>query len=122
MMLYKFMLVLFIFGAVCGAVNAAGLYDTALPESGVTMDEADIVDLTGSMSDTTVNAFTPITMMMTCGKVLMSGMLAIVTIIPLMMSFGVPGVWAAMIQTPIWLIEGWGVYEFYTGHQTAGQD
>jgi len=121
-MLYKLMLVLFIFGAVIGAINEAGLYSTVLPESGATINEAEVTEITGSLSDSTVNPFTVIQILMSCGKVLIGGMLSIVTIIPTMVSFGVPLVWASMVQAPIWLIEVWGVYEFYTGHQTAGQD
>ena len=121
-MLYKLMLVLFIFGAVIGAINEAGLYSTVMPESGATIDEAEVTEITGSLSDSTVNPFTIIQILMSCGKVLIGGMLSIVTIIPIMVSFGVPLVWASMVQAPIWLIEVWGVYEFYTGHQTAGQD
>lgn len=123
MMLYKLMLVLFIFGAVIGAINEAGLYEsTVLPESGATIDEAEVTEITGSLSDSTVTPFTVIQILMSCGKVLLGGMLSIVTIIPIMVSYGVPIVWASMVQAPIWLIEVWGVYEFYTGHQTAGQD
>lgn len=51
-------------------------------------------------------------------NLLIRKLLSIVTIIPTRVSL----VWASMVQAPIWLIEVWGVYEFYTGHQTAGQD
>jgi len=106
MMLYKIMLSLFIFGLVAGAINAAGIYSVAVPESGVTISEADVVDFASS-SDDGLNFFYIYSGIATAVRVLGGAILA----------------WLGMIiQGPIWLVTVWGLYQFRSGYQTQGMD
>jgi len=89
MMLYKIMLSLFIFGLVAGAINAAGIYSVAVPESGVTISEADVVDFASS-SDDGLNFFYIYSGIATAVRVLGGAILACITILPLLSQFGIP--------------------------------
>ena len=123
MMLYKIVLCLVIFGAVAGAINDAGFYTTKLPTTGNTgITEAQVRDLSQSAQNTAVNPFSAFSLLLMLGGVLLNAFLAVITVIPLLMSYGVPAEFAVMIQTPIWLVTAFGVYQMYTGHQATGMD
>ena len=123
MMLYKLVLCLFIFGLVAGAINESGLSSTVtIPASNVEITEADAESLTEGVGTTGINALSLISVVFTFGKVIGSAVLAVFTVLPLLLSFGVPELIAVVIQTPIWLVEIFGLYQLYTGHQTLGMD
>ena len=121
MMLYKIMLSLFIFGLVAGALNASGIYSVAVPESGVTISEADVVDFASS-SDDGLNFFYIYSGIATAVRVLGGAILACITILPLLSQFGIPAWLGMIIQGPIWLVTVWGLYQFRSGYQTQGMD
>lgn len=121
MMLYKIMLTLFIFGFVTGAINAAGIYSTDIPETGTTIAEEDVIAFTEAQDDP-LNIFFIYSAITTALRVLGSAFLAVITILPQLHALGVPLVWGMMLQGPIWLVEVWGVYQFKTGYQTQGMD
>ena len=123
MMLYRVMLCLFIFGFVAGGINESGLYSTAtVPYSNVEITENDVTDLTGGVGSGAVNALFIISALVTFGKILGSAFVALLTILPILLAFKMPVWLALMFQGPVWLVEIWGLYEFYTGHQTIGMD
>jgi len=120
MMLYKIILFMFVFGAVCSGINASGIFTMTIPtQSTATVQESQITDLTnstkGPVSPLSAVSFT----MLFVGSIL-GGLLAVLTIIPLMMSWGVP-LWVATIfQTPIWIVEVAGIYRMVTGIDIEG--
>lgn len=122
MILYKIMLVIFTFGAVAGAINAFGLYSAKVPETGFELSEASVTDLTQATNEVALGPFTVISILLTVGRVLASGFLAVLSIIPMLMQYGVPAIAAAMVQAPVWLVEAWGLYQFYTGYSSLNQD
>lgn len=123
MMLYKVMLCLFIFGLVAGAINESGLSSTVtIPASNVEITEQDAEDLTAGVGTSGINALSLISVVFTFAKVIGSAALAVFTVLPLLISFGVPEYIAVVIQSPIWIVEIFGLYQLYTGHQTLGQD
>lgn len=116
MMLYKIALFLFIFGAVVTGINDSGLFSATLPENNIVQyDQATVQDLTESASGE-VNPLFTIAFIQLAIKSILSGVLAIATIIPMMLAFGFPGWIALMIQGPIWFVMAVGVYEFITGN------
>lgn len=123
MMLYKIMLVLIVFGAVNGMLNTVGLYSQKLPTTGNTgITEAQVTDLTRAAGKTPINPWTSYTVLSTVFGVIASVALSLVTIIPMLTAYGIPLPLAVAIQTPIWLVLAWGVYEMWTGHSSPSQD
>ena len=123
MMLYRIVLCLVIFGAASAAIEDAGFYPVHLPQTGNTgITEAQVTDLSNAASNTPVNAFSAFTLLTMLGHVLLSAFLAVITVIPFLTAYGVPMEFAVMIQTPIWLVTAFGVYQMYTGHQATGMD
>ena len=117
---YSIMLFLLIFGWVAGGINASGLYDAQAPTSEIGIEEADVIEITEGMSSQDVNPLTMYSIIITMGNVLCSGFLALLTILPFLLSWGCP-FWAAMmIQGPIWLVEVVGIYQAYTGYNWEG--
>ena len=121
MMLYKIMLALVIFGAVIGAINESGIYSVQIPETGATIEEEDVISFTEAQDDP-LNYFFIFSAIASALKVLGSAFLAVLTIVPQLKALGLDYIWAFMIQTPIWLVEVWGIYQFKTGYQTQGMD
>lgn len=123
MMLYKIMLVLVVFGAVNGAIDATGLYTLRTPQSETNgIGQAEVTDLSNTMSGSPLNPFTAYFMLTTAMRILLTAALALVTVIPFLMAWGVPFLIAVAIQTPIWLVMAWGIYEMATGHVPPAQD
>jgi hypothetical protein len=122
MILYKIMLCIFICGAVGAGLNASGLYATAVPETGFELSEASVTELSQSVNEVAISPFTIVSILLTVGRVLAGGFIACLSIIPMLSQYGVPLIFAAMIQAPVWLVEAWGLYEFYTGYSSLNQD
>lgn len=123
MMLYKIMLCLTVFGAVAGMMNTLNFYGLQSPTTGnpgVTEEQA--TEVTGAVSNSPLNMFTGYFVLMLLLNVLGSAALALVTVIPFLVAWGVPVELATAIQVPIWLVLAWGVYEMWTGHTPPAQD
>lgn len=117
MMLYKIVLCLFCFGAVVTGLNSSGLFTTVLPEQNIQQyDSAQVEELTEAATGDVSPLFT-INFVIIAVKSVLMGMVSVLTIIPLMLSFGVPLWIAAMIQSPIWFVSAVGVYQFVTGNR-----
>jgi hypothetical protein len=123
MMAYKIMLLMIIFSAVCGGLNTLGWYSTvSLPATGAGISQAQVTELTKSVGQTSVNAWTIYTVLGMCFNVLGSCLLNLLSIIPLLTAFGVALPITLMIQTPIWLVLAIAVYELWTGHVLTMQE
>lgn len=122
MMLYKIMLTMLIFSVVNAGLNASGLYLTKLPEQQSAVTQAQVVDLTTTVGNAQSNPWTALAVLGTVFRFLMDMALGLLTVLPMLLAFGVPMWLALMIQTPIWLILAWGVYEMWTGHSSKMQD
>jgi len=111
------MLVMIIFSTVCGTLNTLGWYSTvSLPTSNAGISQAQVTELTQSTGQTSINAWTAYTVLASCFNVLGSMALNLLSIIPLLLSFGVSLPLALLVQTPIWLVLAIGVYGLWTGH------
>jgi hypothetical protein len=123
MMLYKIMLCLVVFGAVNGAIDSLQIYSYKTPQQEVGgIGQAEVTDLSNTMSGAPLNPFTAYFVLTTIIRVLGSAALALLTVIPFLMAWGIPFAFALMIQTPIWLVMAWGFYEMWTGHTPPAQD
>ena len=113
--LYFILFCLFTFGAVTTMLNSSGIMPIALPtQSQAEVSGTQITDLTNTTKGNVNPLFELSFLAVLVGSVL-SGLLAMLTIIPLLLSFGIPLYIAAAIQTPIWLIELSGVIYLLSG-------
>ena len=95
--------------------------------AGVTITENKFTEYQSSTNPTTVDDFTWTNLILSGLRVLGSAMLAVVTIIPLVISicmmagldFGTAAKLAIMIQGPVWLMCIFGWYEWSTGRSTT---
>lgn len=123
MMLYKLALVLMIFGASSAAIQDIGIYPIEVPQTdAVGIREADVRALSNNTAGTPAGAFSGWVVLMMILHVLLTAFMALVTIIPILLEYGVPIEFAVLIQTPIWLVFAWGLYQMHTGHATQGMD
>lgn len=111
-----------IFGAVNGGLNAMGLYSMNLPEQKAIITEAQVTDFSEQTGDIAINPWTMWSTIKMFYQVIGGALLSLLTIIPLLMAYGVPFQIALMIQTPIWLVLIWGIYGIWTGHVSQSQD
>lgn len=117
MIIYKIVLALFIFGAVVGGMNASEIFSYKLPTaSGATISEAQIKEIANSTRPGSVSAFTMVDVMVKIIPILLQGILAVVTIIPLMGTYGIPFYFTGMLQVGIWFALAFGIYELWTGN------
>ena len=120
---YSIFLFLFIFGAVTGSINNAGIFDVKLPQSNVqTISQAEVMDLSNTASTAGLNPFFIFYIIQTFGKVLFTGILTCATILPLMVQYGIPANYAMMIQAPVWIVEAFGIYQLITGYNMGGME
>jgi hypothetical protein len=114
-MLYKVILFLFVFGAVCTGLNTSGIFTTQMPvQSTASISQTQITDLTNTTQGPVAALGVVSFMALFIGSIL-GGLLAVLSIIPMMTAWGIP-LWIALIfQTPLWLVEIAGIYKLVTG-------
>lgn len=122
MKLYSILLFLFIFGLVSEGINVSGLFDVKVPTTESNFEEANVQELTEGVANTGLNPITGFVIILTFFRVFASAVLAIITIIPILLSWGVPLWLGAMVQSPIWLVEVAGFYQLATGHNMLGME
>ena len=122
MRLYAILLTLFIFGFVTAGINESGMFTHKMPETNIGFDESDVQEVTEGTQAVGTNPVSAIAMIGVFLRVFASAVLALVTILPILMSWGCP-IWAGMmVQGPIWLVEVVGLYQFATGHTMLGME
>lgn len=111
---YPMILFIFIFGAGMTYINETGLYAIKMPESGITTNTSQAstfnTALTESSKESGLSVIEQVWLM---GKCVLGGIVAILTLGPLLSSFGIPGGLIVFIISPLgiilvfWLIEMW---------------
>ena len=120
---YSIFMFLFLLGVVTGSVNQLGIFDYQVPTTNVnTISQAQVMDLSNTASTAGLNPFFIFYIIQTFGKVLFTGLLTCATVLPLMVSFGVPVTIAIMFQAPIWIVEAFGIYQLVTGYNMGGME
>ena len=123
MKLYAIVLVLFVFGFVNAGINELGVFDTKMPNSNPQITETQAGQFTeGVGALNPLNPFFIYSMIVSFLKMFGQACLAVLTIVPLLNSYGIPIAVGMMIQGPIWLVEAVGIYQIVTGYQFQGMD
>ena len=122
MKLYAILLCLFIFGFVTAGINESGMFAQQMPATDIGFNESDVQEITEGTQGIGTNPVSALAMIAMFLRIFASAVLALITILPILMSWGVP-VWAAMmIQGPVWLVEVVGLYQFATGIGMGGME
>ena len=122
MKLYAILLTLFIFGFVTAGINESGIFEPKIPETDIGFDDTYVQEITEGVQATGTNPVSLISMLGMFLRVMMSAVIALITILPILASWGCP-LWAGMmIQGPVWWVEVVGVYQWATGHNLMGME
>lgn len=122
MKLYTIILTLFIFGFVTAGINASGMFKQPIPTTDVGFNESGVTEVTEGAQSVGTNPVSMIAMILVFFRVMASAALAVVTILPILSSWGVP-LWAGMmVQGPVWYVELGGLYQWATGHTMGGME
>lgn len=122
MKLYTILLTLFIFGFVTSGINESGMFDHQLPATDIGFNETGVQEVTKGAEGIGTNPLTMISLGLLFFRVLVSAALAVITILPILASWGCP-LWAGMmVQGPVWFVELIGLYQFATGHNVGGME
>jgi len=122
MKLYTILLTLFIFGFVTSGINTSGMFTQKMPETDIGFSDSSVQEITEGAEAVGTNPVSIIAMIGLFFHVFASAVLAIITILPILSSWGCP-LWAGMmIQGPVWLVEVVGLYQFATGHNVLGME
>ncbi len=131
MKLWSIALCLFIFGFGVTCVNDLNVFGTTVPVTNVaTVTEGEITDISEQVSTTGLNPLFTFFVVQTFMKAMVSGFLAILSILPIFISllgaFGVPVTISLpigmIIQGPIWFVMLNGLYQMYTGYNEQGME
>lgn len=113
------LLVVFIFGAVCGYINDTGIYSgIALPVSSANLSTGSVTELTENMQSVEASDFSFIEWLTMGGRAIIAGVIAIFTLGPLLQSFGLPVGMAGMFISPLALIVLLWVISYFTGRES----
>ena len=131
MKLWSIALCLFIFGFCVSAVNSMGIFNTTVVGGDTTAISADeITEVSGEVMDTGLNPLFIFFAIQTMGRALISGFIAVLSILPIFCStlsaFGIPLTISVpigmIIQGPIWFVMLNGLYQMITGYNEQGME
>lgn len=131
MKLWSIALCLFIVGAGTSAVNDLGVFSSKVPGSQYTnISGAEVQDISQSAVTTGINPLFTFFMIQMFMKALISGFLAILSILPLFCSvlsaFGIPLTISIpigmIIQMPVWYVMLNGLFQMFTGFNEQGME
>src|SRR5512145_2760920 len=113
---YPLILFLFIFGAASTYINDSGLYSHKLPETGLASNSSQAQEYNDAMvsASSDANSFNTQSMWM-LGKCVIGGVLAIFTLGPLLISYGIPVGMAGFLISPIGIIAAYWVVGMWLG-------
>jgi hypothetical protein len=117
--IYSLLLFVFIFGAASTFLNSSGLYEHQLPTSGLESNTSQAtqfnIALEDAASDSSIYNFKIIWMM---GQCISGGIIAIITIGPLLESYNVPAPLIAWIISPLGIVLVFWIIEMVLGRQS----
>jgi len=121
MKVYGIALLIFIFGAVTGAIDGMGIFGTeiALPTG---MNESYITEVEEITQSHASWMFWIPMMIYRFVQILFSAFTTAITIIPMFMKYGVPMDIIVMLQSIIWLVYAVGIIQFVTGRSFKVND
>lgn len=102
---YPLLLFLFIFGAASTFLNGSGMYQHQLPETGLVSNSSQASELNAAAQSAASNPDTyNFQIIFLMGQCVAGGILAILTLGPLLISYGVPPSLAAYAISPLGII------------------
>lgn len=109
---------LFIIGFVASALALTGIVEEGVLPFSTPSSTQDYYEEFGEniQGQKSIDPFTVINTLMMCATALLSAIVAVFTILPILLTIGVPLPFAMLIQAPIWLIYIKDVYTIYTGN------
>ena len=114
---YDIALALFVLNAVIGGVNGMGIFNTHVTEIPKPMNESEITEVVSdveSLHGYELLVFGP-KVVIEMFSVFFTAIVGAITIIPMLMDYGIPASVIAMIQGPTWIVYCWGAIQFLTG-------
>lgn len=122
MKLYTILLTLFIFGFVTSGINESGMFTHKMPETDIGFNDTSVQEITEGAQNVGTNPVSIISLIGTFFRIFAAAVIAMITIVPIFASWGVP-IWAGMmIQGPVWLVEVAGLQQIATGHNFLGME
>lgn len=131
MKLWSIALCLFIFGFGVSAVNSLGIFNATVPGPQHTaISSEEITDVSEQVMSTGLNPLFIFFVIQTIGRALISGFIAILSILPLFCTtlgaFGIPLLISVpigmLIQGPIWFVMLNGLFQMITGYNEQGME
>jgi len=125
---YDMLLFLFILGAATQGFNELGIFDMTAPDPEISAPgEAQVQELQDSAANQGVSEFNFIQIILSFGRVIGMGFMAMFTIIPMAISwmtavglnFVLAAALAGILQVPITFVTIFGLYEFWTGRSVT---
>jgi F0F1-type ATP synthase assembly protein I len=114
--IYSIILFVFIFGATVAYINNSGLYEIKLPESGAESDISQARNLNTALTDTSKStSMSFIDQLYLIGTSITGGLLAVLTLGPLLQSMGVPLGMIGLLLSPLGIVAAFWVVEMWTG-------
>ena len=113
--LYQIVLFLFILGAVTQGFNEYNVFGVALPNTGLTLESDRAESLHQGALKQPTSEFNWVEVLRTFMSVIGAGVLAVFTIIPLAIKYGVPLGLAIILQAPVTLVTIFGLWEWWMG-------
>jgi hypothetical protein len=125
--LYSLLLFLFVFGAVTGAINSLGVFDTAIPTNGAQLNTSTVRDIQAGSENTPIFFLNYVMVAVAFLKVIGAGVLAMFLVAPLIyqiftmmgMDAVTAGAISLMIQAPITFVTLFGLFEWWSGRQVT---
>ena len=115
---YSIALALFVFGFVVGALNTMAIADTHLVAPSISFGTAQIYEITNGAQQAPPSFLHDAISLASLFGALLEGLKTALTILPLMISYGVPTPVALIVQGPIWLVYAVGIISWVTNRST----
>lgn len=117
-MIYPLLIFIFVFGSVSAYITESKLYNYNLPSSGAETNVSDIQEANEAIlqsSKASDTGFSNLEWYLILGKSLVGGALAVVTLGPLMESYGIPAGMAGMVVSPLGIVLAFYLAEYWLG-------
>ena len=116
---YPLILFLFIFGAFSTYISESGFYQVNLPNTGIESSVTEAQQVNEAMLETAKNpSMSIVEQLFLFGKCIVGGILAILTLGPLLQSYGMDVGLAGFFISPIAFIMVWWLFDMWLGRST----
>jgi hypothetical protein len=117
-MIYPLMIFIFVFGAVSSYVTESQLYNFDAPKQGVETNVTEIREVNDAMlqsSKASGSGFSQVEWFYILGKSVLGGAFAVLTLGPLLQSYGIPVGMVGFIISPLGIVLAFYLIEYWLG-------